>query len=75
MFYVIESATVDGTVAKAVTTKETYREATMLFHQIMASMMANDNVEFGFCTILDNSGRQMFDFTQTYSNPKPVVAE
>lgn len=69
MFRVIESATVDGKVASAVTPKYSIKDAEMLYHQVMASMLANDNVTEGLCTILDEDGRQMFEFTSHYYNP------
>ena len=65
-FYIVEiSTTAEGT-AKAVTEKEDFNEAKMLYHQILASMMANTNVTEGICTIIDGSGRQMFEFTEKF---------
>lgn len=68
--FVVEISTSNGATAKAITEKGTPREAEMLFHQIMASMMANDKVTHGVCTVLDNNGRQIFELTREFWNPK-----
>ena len=70
MYYVLESATTSEGVAKAVTTKDDFRQAQMLYFQVLASMTANDNVTEGFCTIIDESGRQLFDYTTRYIKPE-----
>lgn len=65
-YYVIEiSTTAEGT-AKAVTEKQDYNEAKMLYHQILASMMANTNVTEGICTIIDSDGRQLLEHTEKF---------
>lgn len=65
-WYVVEIATTAEGTAKAVTEKQDFNEAKMLYHQILASMMANTNVTEGICTILDGSGRQMFEYTEKF---------
>ena len=65
-FYVVEiSTTAEGT-AKAVTEKADFNEAKMLYHQILASMMANANVTTGICTIIDGEGRQLIEYTELF---------
>lgn len=65
-FYVVEiSTTAEGT-AKAIAEKEDFNEARMLYHQILASMMANTNVTEGICTIIDSNARQLIDFTEKF---------
>lgn len=67
MFYVIEVSTnLDGITAKAITEKNTKVEAEMLYHQIMASMLANPKVVSGICTVIDNTARQYHELTSVY---------
>jgi len=65
-FFVVEIATTAEGTAKAITEKEDFNEAKMLYHQILASMMANTAVTVGICTIIDGAGRQMIDFTEKF---------
>ena len=65
-WYVVEIATTAEGTAKAVTEKEDFNEAKMLYHQILASMMANTNVTEGICTIIDSTGRQLFEYTEKF---------
>jgi hypothetical protein len=56
-YYVIESYTTDGTTfANAITTKDTYDEAVMVFHQVRASALANDSVKYNLTMVIDQSG-------------------
>lgn len=51
-YYVIESSTTDGTTfANAITTKDTYDEAIMVFHQVRASALANDSVVYNLTMV------------------------
>lgn len=72
MLYVVEISTdKQGQTAKAVTDKETMNEARMLYHQILAAMLANPDVVHGICTILTNDGRQLHEYTEEiYKNPE-----
>ena len=70
MYYVLESATTAEGTAKAVTTKDNFRMAQMLYYQVLASMTANDKVNEGFCTIIDTNGRQMVEYTARYIKPR-----
>ena len=64
MLYVIEVSTNKaGQTAKGVTEKETTNEARMVYHQTLASMLANDDVTYGLCTILNADGRQLHEYT------------
>lgn len=69
MYYILESATTAEETAKAVTTKDNFREAQMLYFQVLASMTANDAVTDGFCTIIDSNARQMYEYTTRYVRP------
>ena len=61
MFYVVEIvSTKDGT-AKAVTEKATIDEAQMLFHQIFASTMANQNAQSCVCLVVAANGAILRD--------------
>lgn len=55
-YFVVEISTANGATAKAVTEKATLDEAKMLFHQIMASAYANDNVTYALCMIINDKG-------------------
>jgi len=46
-YFVFETATVDGNRANAITVKDDYSEALMLFHQIRASVLANPEAQWG----------------------------
>lgn len=56
-YLVIESSSVNGAMANAVTVKESYDEARMLWHQVRASQLANSNVTYGLAMIVDETGR------------------
>jgi len=56
-YFVIEAASVNhGAIAKAITEKDTRDEALMLFHQIRASALANPEVTYSMCTVMDEAG-------------------
>ena len=55
-YFVFETATVDGTRANAVTVKEKYEDALMLFHQIRASVLANPKVTYSLTMVIDEQG-------------------
>lgn len=59
-YLVIESAVADGARANAVTVKDTYNDARMLFHQIRASQLANESVTYGMAMIVGDDTR-VFD--------------
>lgn len=65
LYYVVEISHTKQGIAKAVTEKPDLDGARMLYHQVLSSMLANENVTFGICTILDNDGQQMPEFTET----------
>ena len=55
-YFVFETSTVNKKRANAITVKENYNEALMLFHQIRASVLANQNVTFSLTMIIDEQG-------------------
>ena len=55
-YFVFETATVNGQRANAVTVKEKYDDALMLFHQIRASVLANPKVTYSLTLVIDESG-------------------
>lgn len=56
-YFVIEASSVNhGTIAKAITTKNTKDEALMMFHQVRASALANPDVTYSLCEVIDESG-------------------
>ena len=56
-FFVIEAASVsNGPIAKAITEKDSRDEALMLFHQVRASALANPDVTYSLCEVIDESG-------------------
>ena len=72
MLYVIEiSINTAGQIAKGVTEKQSLSEARMLYHQALASMLANEDIIYGICTILNSDGRQLHEYTETVSKPNP----
>ncbi len=56
-YFVLESAIVDGSQANALTVKDDFNEARMLFHQIRAAALANLNVTYAISMIIDDEGR------------------
>ena len=72
MLYVIEiSINTAGQIAKGVTEKQSLSEARMLYHQALAAMLANEDIIYGICTILNSDGRQLHEYTETVSKPNP----
>lgn len=57
MFYVMESAIVNEQQANMIHVKESINEARMVFHQVRASQLANDNVTYGIAMVIDEEGR------------------
>jgi len=56
-YFVIEAASVNhGAIAKVITEKDTRDEALMLFHQVRASALANPEVTYSLCEVVDESG-------------------
>lgn len=55
-YYVLEITTANGATAKAVTEKASEKEAMMLYHQIMGSALANDNVTYALCMVINEEG-------------------
>ena len=56
-YFVIETASVNhGAIAKAITEKDTLDEAKMLFHQVRASALANPDVTYSLCEVIDEAG-------------------
>lgn len=67
-YFVFETATVDNQRANAVTVKENYNEALMLFHQIRASVLANANVTYSLTMIIDEQGNIINRETSSSTN-------
>lgn len=56
-YFVIEASSVNhGTIAKAITTKNTSEEALMVFYQVRASALANKDVTYSLCEVIDELG-------------------
>lgn len=56
-YFVIEVARVNnGAIAKAITEKDSRDEAFMIFHQTRASSLANPDVTYSLCEVIDESG-------------------
>lgn len=56
-YFVIEATSVNnGAIAKAITEKDTRDEALMVYHQTRASALANTNVTYSLCEVVDESG-------------------
>lgn len=71
-FYVLETSIADGAQASAVTVKEDFNEARMVFHQIRASALANENVTYNLAMVINDEGRV---FDSEYHGSTEVVAE
>ena len=50
------SITNDGSVACAITPRESYNQAISAYHQILASATINTNVKKCYCEVKDDSG-------------------
>ena len=56
-YFVVEATSVNnGAIAKAITEKDTRDEALMVYHQTRASALANTNVTYSLCEVIDESG-------------------
>lgn len=55
-YYVFETEKVSGSQAFLVTPKDKYEEACMLYHQILASAYANQNLTYALVMIIDEQG-------------------
>ena len=55
-YYVTEITTVNGTTSKAIWDRDTLPEAKGLYHQILASAYANDNLTYALVQITDDRG-------------------
>lgn len=55
-YYVIETEIAKGKRASAITEKETRDESKMLFHQILASAYANQDVTYALVIVADENG-------------------
>lgn len=68
-YYVFETAIVDGQQANGVTVKDNRKDALMLFHQIRASCLANDNMTYSLTIIFDEWGNEVQK--ESYVPPAP----
>lgn len=57
MYFVIESSIANNAQANAITVKETFDEARMVFHQIRASALANPEVTYNLAQVIDETGK------------------
>ena len=55
-YYVIEAMTSNNVTAKEVREYDAENIAFMNFHQVLASALANGNVDKGFCSVLNEYG-------------------
>ena len=66
-YFVIEATSVNnGAIAKAITEKDTREEALMVYHQTRASTLANANVTYSLCEVIDEAGNILIkEYTKT----------
>lgn len=55
-YFVIEIVTADGATAKQITEKATLKEAKGLYHQVLASVYANDKVTYALVMVVNDLG-------------------
>lgn len=56
-YFIVEASSVNyGPIAKAITEKDTRESALMVFHQARASALANPDVTYSLCEVMDESG-------------------
>lgn len=55
-YFILEITTTEAGTAKAITEVSTLDNAKMLFHQIMASAYANNDVTYALAQIIDDRG-------------------
>ena len=74
MFLVIESSIDSNGQANAITVKEDFNEARMLFHQIRATALANPAVTYNLAQVIDETGREYLTeyHGQAVINPEPT---
>lgn len=77
MFFVIESSIANNAQANAITVKEDFNEARMVFHQIRAAALANPEVTYNLAQVIDDTGRvyQTEYHGQAVINPEPEPTE
>lgn len=66
-YFIIEATSVNnGAIAKAITEKDTREEALMVYHQTRASALANTNVTYSLCEVIDEAGNILIkEYTKT----------
>ena len=66
-YFVVEATSVNnGAIAKAITEKDTREEALMVYHQTRASALANSNVTYSLCEVIDEAGNILIkEYTKT----------
>ena len=67
--FVIEVKTTTEDTVRNITEKPDRQHALMLFYQTLAAMMADEDVLVGFCTVLDDTGKQLLEATEYYAKP------
>ena len=72
-YFVFETSTVNKKRANAITVKEDYNDALMLFHQIRASVLANQNVTFSLTMIIDEQGNVINKESSTTSQDSETI--
>jgi len=74
-YFVIEASAVSyGAIAKAITEKEDRDSALMLFHQVRASQLANSDLTYGLCEVIDEIGGVVIkEWSGSTTNPEPEV--
>ena len=55
-YFVMEIVTADGATAKQITEKGTLDEAKALYHQVLASVYANNKVTYALVMIINDKG-------------------
>lgn len=68
-YYVFETEVVNSQQAFLTTLKESMEDAKMLYHQILASCYANQNLTYALVMIIDENG--MPYGTEKISKPEP----
>ena len=63
-----------GVYATAVTPRDSEKEAEMLWHQIMASVLADSTIEYAQVYVDDYAGNKVFLRT-IYPSPEPTPEE
>ncbi len=78
-YFVIESSIANNQMANAITVKETFDEARMVFHQTRASALANHAVTYNLTQVIDETGRQYKELNEYHGqaviNPEPEPTE